>query len=50
MIKFQGRQSMKQCMPLKPIKGKYKVWVRVDDNGYISIYILENQAVAQNMD
>ena len=34
MIKFKGRQSMKQYVPLKPIKRGYKVWVRADDNGY----------------
>lgn len=36
MIKFKGRHSMKQYMPLKPIKRGYKVWVRADDNGYTS--------------
>ncbi|XP_014487182.1 PREDICTED: piggyBac transposable element-derived protein 3-like [Dinoponera quadriceps] len=35
MIKFKGRSSIKQYMPMKPIKRGYKVWVRADDYGYI---------------
>ena len=35
MIKFKGRSSLKQYMPLKPIKRGYKVWVRADSRtGY----------------
>ena len=35
MIKFQGRSSMKQYMPLKPVKRGIKVWVLADsNNGY----------------
>ena len=30
MIKFQGRSSLKQYMPMKPIKGGIKVWVQAD--------------------
>ena len=37
MIKFQGRSSLKQCMPQKPIKRGIKVWVLGDSsNGYFS--------------
>ena len=36
MIKFKGRSSLKQYMPQKPIKRGYKVWVRANENGYIS--------------
>ena len=37
MIPFKGRSSMKQYMPLKPIKRGFKVWVRADaHNGYVS--------------
>ena len=37
MIKFQGRSSLKQFMPLKPIKRGIKVWVLGDsNNGYFS--------------
>ena len=35
MIKFKGRCSVKQYIPLKPIKRGYKVWVRADENGYV---------------
>ena len=37
MIKFQGRSSLKQYMPLKPVKLGIKVWVLADsNNGYFS--------------
>ena len=37
MIKFQGRSSLKQYMPMKPIKRGIKVWVLGDStNGYFS--------------
>ena len=36
MIKFQGRPSLKQYMPLKPTKCGIKVWVAADSNGYFS--------------
>ena len=37
MIKFQGRSSIKQYMPKKPIKRGIKVWVLADStNGYFS--------------
>lgn len=35
MVKFKGRISFKQYMPLKPIKRGYKIWVRADLNGYV---------------
>ncbi|XP_055622963.1 piggyBac transposable element-derived protein 4-like isoform X2 [Toxorhynchites rutilus septentrionalis] len=36
MIQFKGRSSMKQYMPLKPVKRGYKVWVRADsETGYV---------------
>ena len=35
MIPFQGRSTMKQYMPLKPVKRGFKVWVQADAvNGY----------------
>ena len=35
MIKFQGRSSLKQYMPMKPIKRGIKVWVLADSHtGY----------------
>lgn len=37
MIKFQGHSSLKQYMPMKPIKRGIKVWVLADSrNGYFS--------------
>ena len=37
MIRFKGRSTLKQYMPMKPIKRGIKVWVRADShNGYIS--------------
>ena len=37
MIRFKGRSSLKQYLPLKPIKRGIKTWVRADStNGYIS--------------
>lgn len=37
MIKFQGRSSLKQYMPQKPVKRGIKVWVLADStNGYFS--------------
>ena len=37
MIAFKGRSSMKQYMPMKPIKRGFKVWMRADStNGYVS--------------
>jgi hypothetical protein len=37
MIPCKGRSSLKQYMPLKPIKRGFKVWVLADaTNGYIS--------------
>ncbi|KAJ8958695.1 hypothetical protein NQ318_016422 [Aromia moschata] len=34
MIRFKGRSTLKQFMPLKPIKRGYKVWIRADESGY----------------
>lgn len=36
MIAFKGRSSMKQYLPMKPIKRGYKVWCRADSKtGYL---------------
>ena len=36
MVAFKGRSSMKQYVPLKPVKRGFKVWVRADShNGYV---------------
>jgi hypothetical protein len=37
MIKFKGRSSLKQYMPMKPIKRGIKMWCRADGiNGYLN--------------
>ena len=36
MIPFKGRSSMKQYLPLKPVKRGFKVWAMADSlNGYL---------------
>lgn len=36
MVKFKGRSSLKQYMPMKPIKRGYKIWARADSSsGYL---------------
>lgn len=35
MIRFKGRSSLKQYLPMKPIKRGYKVWVRADQFGFV---------------
>nr|CAH7753392.1 unnamed protein product [Callosobruchus chinensis] len=36
MIRFKGRISFRQYMPMKPIKRGYKMWVRANESGFIS--------------
>ena len=39
MIPFKGRSSLKQYLPMKPVKRGIKVWVRTDANtGYVSAF------------
>ena len=39
MIPFKGRSSLKQYMPLKPVRRGIKVWARADaSNGYVSAF------------
>ena len=39
MIPFKGRSSLKQYLPLKPIKRDIKVWMRADAvSGYVSAF------------
>ena len=36
MIPFKGQSSMKQYVPLKPVKRGFKVWAMADSlNGYL---------------
>ncbi len=34
MIKFQGRSTLKQYLPMKPVKRGIKVWVAASSNRY----------------
>ena len=49
MLKFQGRSSLKQYFPLKPVKRGLKVWVLADStNGYfwnMQVYTGKEKAV-----
>lgn len=36
MIRFKGRISFRQYMPMKPIKRGYKMWVRANETGFVS--------------
>ena len=50
MIKFTGRSTLKQYMPLKPVKRGIKVWALADShNGYFtsSKSTLTRRAVAR---
>ena len=39
MIPFKGRSTMKQYVPLKPVKRGFKVWLRAEaENGYVSAF------------
>lgn len=40
MIKFKVRSSLKQFIPLKPIKRDYKVWVTADVRGFVSKFVI----------
>lgn len=46
MILFKGRSSLKQYMPMKPIKRGYKVWCRCDSQ---SGYLFEFQIYSVNI-
>ena len=47
VIIFKGRSSIKQYMPLKPIKQRYKVWIRANSNGCISQFEIYTGKVGQ---
>lgn len=36
MVKFKGRISFKQYMPMKPIKRGFKIWACADKEGYLN--------------
>ena len=46
MILLKGCSFIKQYMPAKPIKRRYKVWVRADCHGYVcefQVYMGRNE-------
>ena len=47
MILFKGRKSIKQDNPMKPIKRGYKMWMRIDMDGYISKFDVYQRKVTQ---
>ncbi len=53
MIKFQGRSSLKQYMPMKPVKRGIKVWVLGDShNGYfckLQVYTGKTDSVEKGL-
>ena len=53
MIAFKGRSSLKQYMPLKPIRRGFKVWVRADGiTGFVSefqVYLGKQGSVEEGL-
>ena len=53
VIKFKGKSSIKQYLPMKPIKCGFKVWVRSDShNGYLcnfNLYTGKEESVETNL-
>nr|XP_022910744.1 piggyBac transposable element-derived protein 3-like [Onthophagus taurus] len=53
MVLFKGRSSLKQYLPLKPIKRGYKIWCRCDsETGYLyefSIYTGKTDGVEKGL-
>ncbi|ENN74501.1 piggyBac transposable element-derived protein 3 [Dendroctonus ponderosae] len=47
MIRFKGRNALKQYMPNKPIKRGYKVWVRAEESGYVCQFQIYTGKVGQ---
>ena len=53
MVPFKGRSSLKQYVPLKPVRRGFKIWVRADSiNGYIcdfSVYTGKDGAPVKDL-
>ena len=53
MVRFKGRSSLKQYLPMKPTKRGFKVWVRADSsNGFVcdlDVYTGKDGAVTTNL-
>lgn len=50
MIKFKGRSSLRQYMPMKPTKRGYKVWIRADSTGFVSEFQIYTGKVDQSVE
>lgn len=51
MIKYKGRTSLKQYMPMKPIKRGIKMWCRADSsNGYLCEFSIYTGKSAQGVE
>jgi len=35
MVKFKGRNTLKQYNPIKPIKRGFKIWISADEHGFV---------------
>lgn len=52
LVKFKGRSSLKQYMSNKPIKRVYKLWVRANENGFMSefaVYTGKKEVAGKNL-
>ena len=53
MVQFKGRSSLKQYVPLKPVRRGFKIWVRADSvNGYVcdfSVYTGREEEVERDL-
>ena len=49
MVKFQGRSSLKQYIPMKPVKRGIKVWVLADVNGNMQVYTGRENSVEKGL-
>ena len=53
MVPFKGRSSLKQYVPLKPVRRGFKIWVRADSvNGYVcdfSVYTGREEEVERDL-
>lgn len=53
MVPFKGRSSLKQYIPLKPVRRGFKIWMRADStNGYIcdfSVYTGKEESAEKGL-
>lgn len=52
MVKFKGRISFRQYLPMKPIKRGYKIWIRANQSAFVSqfqVYTGKIDTVERNL-